>query len=909
MIEQTQAQEQTQTPIEPQQLLSTLLRSVQRLLPFDVSILALWDSDAEVLIPFYAGINAEYYQEKMPVIRLGEGIIGTVAQSQEPLNIPDVRQDLRYRMLDPDIVSELAVPIIHGRRLLGVLSIESRKQNAYNEDHLAILQALADQAALVIDTSRLYNRLRANYFELQDAHSDILLRNEISRIATGERSIREQLPQLVQIIAVYADVDACVMVVEGESISEHWIAAWHKEQYQPNLNVELISTQLLNLMHNTQKPIILNGVNSDSELPIDGLGRLPFSLLIMPLAARNKVIGGVLLLRYRHQSFTARRIQYLQFPLDQVALGINSQRLLIEMRNHLNESQSLLKLSEIASRHMDFQEAIENVLNLTKEMLSAEAIVIFTYDRQDNVLIPMKTGFGVDAQLFESQFAANAARSLLALAFNSGHPQYINAGDLSTGPDVALMQYIHLENILVAPLRVQDDPLGVILVARNRAKFGSDEARLLTAIGSHIASALRNFDYLIRLRLFRGLSEIAKRVSSELATKQVLISACQSVVETIAEVDHAGIVLFDADGQRGTVVAEYPLIGAIGTRLQLQDYALHEQMIDTHQSVVVNDLAAAQDILEPNYEALSRLGIKSLLVVPLIVQNQFIGSLGLDTKQKTHYFTEAEIEFVSAMAGQIATSIRNAQLFEELQQRTKELEEANRLKSEFLAKMSHELRTPMNSILGFSETLLTGMYGELNERQQDRLQRIRTSGRNLLALIDDLLDLSKIDAGRMELSLQPLDLREEITGCLQLIEAQAYQKHLLLTLEHPPHTVLVNADRLRLRQIINNLLSNAVKFTDEGSVTVNVERDDEQQCAIVTVIDTGIGIKLEHQEIIFDEFRQADGSTTRQFGGTGLGLAISRRLVEMMGGKLWVESEYGKGSRFIFTIPYATESL
>lgn len=911
MIEQSQTQQQSQTLVESEQLLTTLLHSVGRLLPYDVGVLAIWDNNAQVLFPYYAGSTVPSDSGQLPLIRLGEGIIGTVAQTQVPLNIPDVTQDARYREIDPEIRSELAVPILRGNRLLGVFDIESRTPNAFQAEHVAILEALAEQAAMVIETSTLYNRLRANYFELQDAHTDMLLRNEISRMTTSELEIRERLPHLAQIMGVYGDADACVVAMGGDTgTAQPLVGTWHKEQYEPGLNAELLGQSIWDLMRDNNKAITLNGIDENTQLPVSGLGRLPFAMLIIPFMARGNAIGAILMLQYQQISFTTRTLQRMQFPIDQISLGIDSQRLLRVTREHLTESQSLLKLSEMASRYMDFNETIQQVLSLTKEMLSVAVIAIFTYDRQDNLLIPMQAGFGFEAGLYKARFPANAMRSLLSLAFNSGHPQYINADDLTTGPDIQLMKHITLQNILVAPLRVQDDPLGVILVGRDGSGFEPDDGRLLTAIGSHVASALRNSDYLVRLRLFRGLSDIANRVSGELASEQVLVSACESVVDAITDIDHAGIVINDHETLKGKVVAEYPVSGNIGATLELKGYPIYEQMMDMRGPVVINDVAMSEDILGPNYQVIADTGIKSLLVVPLIVQNEIIGSLGLDAREKTHHFTEAEVEFVGAMAGQIATSIRNAQLFEELQTRSEELAEANRLKSEFLAKMSHELRTPMNSILGFSEAISTGIYGDLNERQADRLNRIRTSGRNLLALIDDLLDLSKIEAGRMELQLQSLDLHEEITGCLSIIEAQVYDKQLYLNLDYPDgEALLITADRLRLRQVINNLLSNALKFTAEGGVTVKVHLPNDNRLVRVDVIDTGIGIKPEHLDIIFDEFRQADGSTTRKFGGTGLGLAISRYLVQMMGGRLWVESVYGEGSSFIFTVPLADPSL
>src|SRR5258707_13800284 len=214
--------------------------------------------------------------------------------------------------------------------------------------------------------------------------------------------------------------------------------------------------------------------------------------------------------------------------------------------------------------------------------------------------------------------------------------------------------------------------------------------------------------------------------------------------------------------------------------------------------------------------------------------------------------------------------------------------------------VNYKQPTPMNSNIGYNDMLIQAAYGELTSKQNNRVQRILRNGHNLLSIIDDLLDISKIDAGKMDLQIEPVNLREELNGILSNLESQTTSKKLYLKLDAPDNLPPIRADSMRLKQIITNLLGNAIKFTKEGGVTVHVEVKDENGKPMIwtSVIDTGIGIKREHQELIFDEFRQADGSTTREYGGTGLGLAISKKLVEMMRGRIWVDSQIGKGSTF-----------
>jgi signal transduction histidine kinase len=236
----------------------------------------------------------------------------------------------------------------------------------------------------------------------------------------------------------------------------------------------------------------------------------------------------------------------------------------------------------------------------------------------------------------------------------------------------------------------------------------------------------------------------------------------------------------------------------------------------------------------------------------------------------------------------------------------RDLREASILKSQFLANMSHELRTPLNSIIGYSELILDEMYGPLTEKQRDRLGKVHRNGQNLLALINDILDLSKIEAGRMQLDMQPIQIPPVIEGVITVVYPIAQEKGLIVKMDAKPDLPAAMADEFRLRQILTNLVSNAVKFTKEGSVTIGVDCSDDKKRLEVRVVDTGIGIPAEMQEVIFDEFRQADSTSTREFGGTGLGLAIARRFARLHGGDITVKSEQGKGSTFMVTLPIST---
>jgi signal transduction histidine kinase len=260
------------------------------------------------------------------------------------------------------------------------------------------------------------------------------------------------------------------------------------------------------------------------------------------------------------------------------------------------------------------------------------------------------------------------------------------------------------------------------------------------------------------------------------------------------------------------------------------------------------------------------------------------------------------VALVQTFARQAAIAIDNVRLFNETKEKSHQLEIANQHKSEFLANMSHELRTPLNAIIGFSEVLIERLFGELNEKQDDYLKDIHASGRHLLALINDILDLSKIEAGQLELELGTFDLPTAITDAMTLIRQRAHQHRITLAVDGDPALHDVTADERKVKQILVNLLSNAVKFTpDGGRIDVTARRGEGE--VIIAVRDTGIGIDPKDHQMVFEEFRQVGGQYSNKREGTGLGLALARRFVELHGGRIMLESAPGQGSTFTFTLP------
>ena len=470
-------------------------------------------------------------------------------------------------------------------------------------------------------------------------------------------------------------------------------------------------------------------------------------------------------------------------------------------------------------------------------------------------------------------------------------------------------------SVLAVPMLLDGQPIGVVVVTGAEAgAFSERQIELLQTFADQAVIAVQN------VRLFKelaartaelsrsvdqltALGEVGRAVSSTLDLETVLTTIVSRAVE-ISGLDGGVVFEYDEDGevfvQRAQAGTGGSLAAARGaTRVRKSEGVVGRTAVAL-EPVAESDITEPGAYIGPNRENLIESGVRAILAVPMVREGQLIGCLGV-TRNQPGEFPAQTIELLRTFATQSALAIQNARLFREIEDKSRQLEAASRHKSEFLANMSHELRTPLNAIIGFSEVLSARMFGDLNDKQEEYLRDIHESGQHLLSLINDILDLSKIEAGRMELDPTLFDLPTAIDHALTFVRERAARRGIALHRAVDQRLGQIRGDERKIKQVLLNLLSNALKFTAEGG-RIAVGADVADGMAEVSVSDTGIGIAPEHRDAVFEEFRQV-GTAAKKVEGTGLGLTLSRKFIELHGGRIWVESELGAGSTFRFTLP------
>ncbi len=637
------------------------------------------------------------------------------------------------------------------------------------------------------------------------------------------------------------------------------------------------------------------------------------ALLAAPMLREGVAVGCVLLRKPTPGAFTPRQIELLETFAAQAVIAIQNVRLFTELREALDQQTATSEiLGVINSSPGNLAPVFEAILEKAMLLCDAAFGLFNTYDgKRFHTIVTrgVPEAFAEYRRAHPAEYGPGSSPVLLV----AGAP-YVHTIDAAEGEAYkagepnrrALVDLGGARSLLVMSLRKDDKLLGMIGLYRQEVRpFTDKQIALLQSFAAQAVIAMENARLMTEqreaLEQQTATAEVLRVISQSPTDVQPVLDAVVAAARKFCGSDDAVIILREG---REMVLAAHQgsLKGRIGRRNPLDRSSINGRATIDCMTIHIPEV---RDLDPTEFATAQRLaaenGIRAFLAAPMMRADGDAVGCVLLRSPVPGAFTARQIELLETFAAQAAIAIENVRLFTEIQEKSRQLEVASQHKSQFLANMSHELRTPLNAIIGYTEMMADGLYGDVPEKAQSVLERVQSNGKHLLGLINDVLDLSKIEAGQLVLSIEEYSVADMVSTVIAATESLARAKALALTSTVAPHLPTGHGDARRLSQVLLNLVGNAIKFTDRGGIEIRAAQAGDQ--FELSVIDSGFGIAPADQARIFDEFQQVDNTSTRKKGGTGLGLSISRRIVELHGGTITVESEIGKGSTFKVMVP------